>query len=485
MRKNITRVLAAVAAGAAVGALGMTGAVAPGAAAQAVGPARTAAGEVSRAPAPGTQLWVARYNGPANGNDEASSMAVSPAGGSIFVTGSSAGAGGVNGFLTVGYDAATGAQLWARRYDSPAGGEAAGARSIVVSPDGATVFVTGYSLDADGVSSDVTIAYAAATGAQRWLSRYSSGGQGSQAYSVAVSRTGARVFVTGSSDGPHGLDYATIAYNAASGARAWLRRYTGPGSGEDLATSVAVGPAGGTVFVTGASARADGSGNDYATIAYNATSGAQLWAARYGGPADDDDAIAVAVGPWGGRVFVTGSSLRAGQYDYATIGYDAANGTRVWATRYNGPGNGDDRASAMAVSPTGGKVFVTGVSVGAAPGEVDYATLAYGTATGTQVWVKRHDGYPQSVAVNRTGGTVFVTGQVYGSGKIVHKNYGTIAYRAATGERLWTARYNGPARQDDGATAVAVSPAGGKVFVTGESQGTGTRTDYATLAYAP
>ena len=52
MRKNITRVLAA----AAVGALGIPGVVAPGAAAQAVGPARTATGAVSRAPAPGTQL---------------------------------------------------------------------------------------------------------------------------------------------------------------------------------------------------------------------------------------------------------------------------------------------------------------------------------------------------------------------------------------------------------------------------------------------
>jgi hypothetical protein len=485
MRKNITRVLAAVAGSAAVGALGIPGVVAPGAAAQAMGPARTATGEVSRAPAPGTQLWVARYNGPANSYDNASSMAVSPAGGRIFVTGSSAGTDGANGFLTVAYAAATGAQLWARRYDSPAGGEGAGARSIVVSPDGATVFVTGYSLNADGVSSDVTVAYAAATGAQRWLSRYSSGGQGSQAYSVAVSHTGATVYVTGSSDGPHGLDYATVAYEVTTGAQAWIRRYNGSAGGDDLATSVVVGPAGKRVFVTGSSARADGSGNDYATIAYKATTGAQLWVTRHGGPADSDDAIAVAVSPSGGRVFVTGSSLRAHQYDYATIGYNAATGAQVWARRYNGPGNGDDRASAMAVSPTGGKVFVTGVSVGAALGEVDYATIAYGTTTGTQVWVKRRDGYPQSVAVSHTGGTVFVTGQVYGSGKIAHQNYGTIAYRAATGERLWTARYDGPAHQQDWATAVAVSPTSGTVFVTGYSLGIGTQTDYATLAYAP
>ena len=347
------------------------------------------------------------------------------------------------------------------------------------------MFVTGFSVDADGVTSDVTIAYAAATGAQRWLSRYSSGGQGSQAYSLAVSPTGATVFVTGSSDGPHGLDYATIAYDAATGARAWISRYNGPASGDDLAFSVAVSPAGGRVFVTGSSARAGGSGNDYATAAYNATTGARLWVTRYGSPADDDDAIAVAVSPSGGRVFVTGRSLRAHQYDYATVGYDAVTGAQAWARRYNGPGNGDDLPTAMAVSPTGRKVFVTGYSVGTAPGEVDYATIAYGITTGTQVWVKRHSGYAQSVAVSRTGRTVFVTGQVYGTGKVLNQNYGTIAYRAATGKRLWTARYDGPAHQQDWATAVAVGPAHGTVFVTGYSLGIGTETDYTTIAYTP
>jgi hypothetical protein len=302
---------------------------------------------------------------------------------------------------------------------------------------------------------------------------------------VAVSHTGATVFVTGSSDGPHGLDYATVAYDATTGAQVWIRRYNGSAIGDDIATSVAVGPAGGRVFVTGSSSRADGSGNDYATIAYNATTGAEVWVTRYGGAADNDDAIAVAVSPSGGRVFVTGSSLRAHQYDYATVGYDAVTGGQAWARRYNGPGNGDDLPTAMASSPTSTKVFITGYSVGAALGEVDYATVAYGTTTGTQVWVKRHSGHAQAVAVSPTGSAVFVTGQVYGTGKIPHQNYGTIAYRAATGKRLWTARYDGPAHQQDWATAVAVSPTSGTVFVTGYSLGIGTQTDYATPAYAP
>lgn len=183
-------------------------------------------------------------------------------------------------------------------------------------------------------------------------------------------------------------------------------------------------------------------------------------------------------------VFVTGYSLDSdGVSSYVTIAYAAATGAQRWASRYSSGGQGS-QPSSVAISPTGATMFVTGYSVGA-PGVVDYATIAYGTTTGTQAWVKRRSGRAQSVAVSPTGRTVFVTGQVYGTGKVLHQNYGTIAYRAATGKRLWTARYDGPAHQQDWATAVAVSPADGTVFVAGYSLGIGTKTDYATIAYTP
>jgi hypothetical protein len=76
-------------------------------------------------------------------------------------------------------------------------------------------------------------------------------------------------------------------------------------------------------------------------------------------------------------VFVTGSSTdSAGFFDYETLAYNASTGARLWAKRYNGPANGDDLASALAASPDGTKVFVTGRSTGSA-GFFDYETLAY------------------------------------------------------------------------------------------------------------
>lgn len=111
----------------------------------------------------------------------------------------------------------------------------------------------------------------AGPGTRLWLSRFS-GAQGSSGApaSMAVSPGGRRVFVTGFSAGnaPGDLgDYATVAYDAQTGARLWARRYNGPGKGTDLAASVAVSPSGTMVFVTGSSMR-NGSVSDYATIAY-------------------------------------------------------------------------------------------------------------------------------------------------------------------------------------------------------------------------
>ena len=60
----------------------------------------------------------------------------------------------------------------------------------------------------------------------------------------------------------------------------------------------------------------------------------------------------------------------------AVPGTGAAPGARLWAARYNGPGNGGDVAHSMAVSPDGHRIFVTGQSFGGQTG-YDYATVAY------------------------------------------------------------------------------------------------------------
>lgn len=56
----------------------------------------------------GARLWVQRYDGPANRNDAASSLAVNPGAGNVIVTGSSSGGTSGSDYATVAYQASTG-----------------------------------------------------------------------------------------------------------------------------------------------------------------------------------------------------------------------------------------------------------------------------------------------------------------------------------------------------------------------------------------
>ena len=485
MHRYITRACFAAATGVALATVGVTGASASATAPR--GARAPAAGTSSAAASPGAQLWAKRYNGTGNSTDDATSVAVSPGGGMVFVTGSSPGTTSFQDYATVGYNTATGAQAWVSRYNGPDNGVDE-ASSVAVSPDGKTVFVTGYSYGTTAGEVDyATVAYSAATGAQLWVERYISPSLQGFATSVAVSPGGKAVFVTGysGSQTTGGYDYATVAYSTVTGAQLWVKRYNGP-AGDDFAHSMTV--SGNTVFVTGSSIGTN-NGYDYATVAYNATTGAQLWIKRYNGASGGSrGANSVAASPDGKTVFVTGSSYAGSStdYDYVTVAYNAATGAQLWAKRYTGPGSGDDQAYSVAASPDGKSVFVTGYSSGTTVGEVGYATVGYNAATGAQLWVKQYAGpasggigtQAYSVAASPDGSTVYVTGE---SGN--DSTYATVAYTAATGAQVWVKRYTGNGPSGSAAQAVAVSPATGTVFVTGYSSGSGSGNDYATIAY--
>src|SRR5262245_48805581 len=77
-----------------------------------------------------------------------------------------------------------------------------------------------------------------------------------------------------------------------------------------------------------------------------------LWKALYNGPLGTDaidEARAVEVSPDGATVFVTGRSDGDGYNDYATIAYDAETGAQLWLARYDGPGSFTDIAEALGV----------------------------------------------------------------------------------------------------------------------------------------
>src|SRR5258707_9075372 len=142
MRRQLMGGLVAVVTGVVVSASGVTDVRASLVAPSTPVAARAASPMAPVAPGPAAQLWVARYNGPGNGSNDAHALAVSPSGGTVFVTGDSPGTTSLQDYATVAYNAATGARLWVARYNGP-GNSNDGACSLAVSPAGGTVYVPG------------------------------------------------------------------------------------------------------------------------------------------------------------------------------------------------------------------------------------------------------------------------------------------------------------------------------------------------------
>jgi WD40 repeat protein len=270
----------------------------------------------------------------------------------------------------------------------------------------------------------------------------------------------------------------------------WHKRFNGPGNNLDLGQAIAVSHDGQRVFVTGLS---EGLGPSYyTTLSYDARTGRPLWSHIYNGSECTDAAVAVNPDNTDNNtVFVTGSSGCLGLEDYATVAYNATTGMELWASRYDGPTHDPDEAFALAPSPDGTKVFVTGRSFGTVGEGRDFATVAYSAIDGQALWASRYDGPAHgedesndeaySIAVSTDGEKVFVTGSSGGSGS--DSDYATIAYNAADGTELWVQRYNGPGNAADFPQALVLSPDGRRVFVTGSSDGINSGTDYLTLAY--
>ncbi len=136
------------------------------------------------------------------------------------------------------------------------------------------------------------------------------------------------------------------------------------------------------------------------------------WVRRYNGPGNGDDkAVAIAVDS-SGNIYVTGSSFDSTTgYDYCTIKYLPI-GDTAWVRRYNGPPNDTDLARALVLDDNS-NVYVTGVSEG-------FITTVKYDSSGNQLWDKRLESNVNFNRVSINGGyalgldgrgNLYVTGQ--------------------------------------------------------------------------
>ncbi|MCI0448505.1 MAG: SBBP repeat-containing protein [Chlorobi bacterium] len=246
----------------------------------------------------GVQQWVARYNGPSNKEDMAYSLYLDGSG-NVYVTGASFQTNKGYDMLTIKYNN-NGQQQWNARYNgSSNSNDIAGE---VVADKLGNVFITGSSYVGTAKLDYVTIKYSSA-GQQQWLKSYNGTANDTDAATGLDIDIYGNIYVTGysKSSGGAGYDYTTIKYKGADGSQEWLNKYNGGSLDKAWDIKVFAKSCGLDIYeegdipcweiyiyVTGQSTGV-GTSNDFLTVRYSEF-GNQLWANRFNGPANGNDA---------------------------------------------------------------------------------------------------------------------------------------------------------------------------------------------------
>jgi DNA-binding beta-propeller fold protein YncE len=264
---------------------------------------------------------------------------------------------------------------------------------------------------------------------------------------------------------------AVRAYDAETGRQRWLRYYTRVKPG-GAALGVAVSPDGSAVYVAGEAGALEPGSYQLLLLAYQA-SGTLRWATRYanrytgGKYAGGAFAGPIVLGPGGNDLYVAGSvSSKYGHHVAATFAFRAATGTFMWLDPDRARGGGGK----IAVTPDGQTVIFVGDRTGNG-----YAITSYNANTGLTRWARRapvpaNASLSGGLVIDPHGRTAFVASPEYGGG------HDLAAWSVARGTVRWTAGYT--AAKVYSPVAIALSPDGTRVFVTGTvgSSGTGMTT---------
>ncbi len=426
----------------------------------------------------GTQ-WVAFYNGSTDLADWANDIAVDEHG-CVYVAGASYKAPLDSDYLTIKYDP-NGSKLWAAKHVGPVAGINE-VLALAIDSQGNT-----WGISLGGYGACVTIKYDR-NGNELWAASYDNGPHtNSYGNAIAVDMQG-NVYVAGRSDsGSDPLDdrpeYLTIKYGP-NGNIKWVNRYSSISTyrGASVAEAIAVDDLG-NVYVTGTSG-SDSRFADYATVKYDAN-GTEQWVARYGQVDADDKAWDIALDR-SGNVYVTGESFdRAGSEtrDVVTIKY-SPDGDEIWVRRYDGEFKKQEQGRRIALDGEA-NVYVGGYRTSrcdCSNANSDYLIVKY-DPNGNEMWAESYNGPGDGIdmltdmAVDEAG-NIYVTGYSHNGSDT---DYTTIKYNT-NGRKLWVHNHDGPANATDRAHAIAVDSEG-NVYVTGGSETGRSDFDCVTIKY--
>ncbi|MGB3077199.1 MAG: SBBP repeat-containing protein [Chitinophagales bacterium] len=433
---------------------------------------------IKYAGATGTATWTKNYNGKGDFSDKVQDM-ITDAANNIYITGYVFSPEQRKDLFTAKINS-SGATVWYKTYDFSLADDEG--KAITLDTSG-NIYVCGNSIG-NGTSDDyITIKYDA-LGNTIWSARYNFANEADVATSISVNAANGNVFVTGYSDGNisssvTNYDMTTVKYSSIGNESAVVR-FNGTGNGIDRGVKIIVN--GTNNYVTGKTW--NGSNYDVVTIKYNGSL-VQQWISKYNGVStlDDEPRDMIQEGSTGDLYIVGNSGFPSGD-DYLTLRYKNT-GVQQWASTYNGTGNSTDRAYSVAVTANG--LFVTGRSAPTTGADsADIVTIKYTKSNGSQTWLNRYNGPAagldrgNAIAADLVG-NIYVTGESVGTTS--GSDYVTLLYDGS-GVRKWVARYNGPGNGEDVARFITTD-ALGYVYVAGYAGGVNSGFDAVTVKYCP
>lgn len=422
------------------------------------------------------EVWTTRYDAGYDRIDEATAMALTRTGDPVL-TGRSWVAAGADTSLdiaTLKVRGTDGEILWVRRWQ-------AGVRTFEVAAAIATdtlgnVFVCGRVRSAGTDTDYVTLKYDS-LGSLVWARRYTLGNSDGAVALCADNAGGC--FVTGSAGAATNRDIVTLRYGL-DGTELWTARYAGLAGGQDIATAIALDPAG-YPYVAGYGWMGNTRRLDYLVIKYNPATGETLWTRSYDGTEPvgpkDDYAFGIATDTEG-NIYVTGKAVENGTYyDVTTIKY-LPTGEVGWVNRFDWGENGYEGASAIDVGRNR-HVYIGGFTeTGLGMYDMLVVTL---DQNGEVQWQRSYnyvneDDSVTAIHVDRYG-SVYVVG---GSYSIEYDLDWVVAKYTAAGSLVWLVRHS--AFDDDDVPTGVRADALGNVFVGGYDCIEGS-TDYAVTKF--
>ncbi|MBV6477523.1 MAG: hypothetical protein HGGPFJEG_00262 [Ignavibacteria bacterium] len=413
-------------------------------------------------PSNGDSVWVSRFNGALNQYDIAMDIVID-ANENNYITGQTDGATFSGDMATLKYSS-NGSFQWMKKYAGSSSVEDAG-KEIALDTSG-NIYVSGKTNTGSGLQF-IGIKYNS-NGDSLWTRLYDFGTSLYEDAKAMVLDKDFNMIITGDCNN---LDMGTVKFSS-SGILQWGRVFYAAQLIGDFTNSI-VNDKNGNVYMAGKS-RVSQNGDQFTLIKYN-PEGIQVWYKSYGVQLFDNfDAARAMTIDTAGYIYVTGTSVSRFNnltMDYLTFKFDTS-GNQLWYATFNGGGNREDDARAIATDNSG-NIYVTGQSVGATLFG-DYCTVKY-SSTGAKLWERYYNGtgngvdYAYDVTTDQSG-NVYVTGQIAGNGS--NDDIATVKY-SSTGTELWVQRFNGTGSGTDIANNVETDFAG-NVYVSGSTYSTGT-----------